>query len=266
MRRFLSAVSFLTRLPVLGQTKSDEADLAESPPLFPLAGALIGLSVAALDTVISVAFPSRITAVTDLAVAFLITGGLHLDGFLDTADGMLSGKSPEKTLEIMRDSRIGAMGVSAGILLLALKAACIGSLAWKARTAALVISPILGRNAMVFGMVAFPYARPAGGLGSLFKSRSRPAWAAWSCLLSAVLSLATIAVIATASRLPGMSVWPLRSALAAAAAFVSSILIALAVGGAATRRLGGLTGDVYGAICEIAEVAALAAFAARWPA
>ncbi|MGE5579299.1 MAG: adenosylcobinamide-GDP ribazoletransferase [Bacillota bacterium] len=244
-RRFLAAVAFLTRAPIPESIQVDEASLTESPPWFPAVGLLIGGFIAAFDWIASAVLPSAVVAVADLAAIFMITGGLHLDGLLDTADGLLSGKPREKALEIMKDSRVGAMGVSAGILVIALKAAAIASLAGDLRWQGLLLAPILGRYVMAVGISAFPYARGAG-LGALFSSKANGQLTALSGIIVASLSVAVAGI---------------RGAAGFLAAVLGSVLLARKV----TRQLGGLTGDVYGALCELSETALLLVFAARWP-
>jgi adenosylcobinamide-GDP ribazoletransferase len=245
VRRFLAAASFLTRLPVPANVQLDEVSLAESPPMFPLVGAIIGLVTAGFDRLACALFHPAVAAVGDLMVVFGLTGGLHLDGLLDSADGLLSGKSREKALDIMKDSRVGAMGVSAGILVIGLKITLIAVLAAGARFKALLIAPLLGRHSMLVAMTLFPYARPEEGLGSLFKAKAGPRW-----LLIPGLFVTAVTIVAAGQR--------------GAAALFLSVLLAMVLGRWASARLGGLTGDVYGALCEITEAAVLAVFAARW--
>ncbi len=244
-RRFLAAVGFLTRVPLPTDVLLDEGSLAGSPPMFPVVGALIGIAVAGFDRLAGSFLPRSVAAAADLVAIFLLTGGLHLDGLLDTADGVFSGKSGDKALEIMKDSRVGAMGVSVGILLVCLKVTALASLAGGSRFQALLVAPALGRYAMVIGMDAFPYARTGGGLGSLFKTGARGRWAALSGLFPVALAVAVAGV-------------------RGAAASTVVALTALSVGRFVSKKLGGLTGDVYGALCETAEAAVYLLFAVRW--
>jgi len=250
VRRFLAAVSFLTRLPVPANVQLDEVSLAESPPMFPLVGAIIGLVTAGFDRLACALFHSAVAAVGDLMVVFGLTGGLHLDGLLDSADGLLSGKSREKALDIMKDSRVGAMGVSAGILVIGLKITLIAVLAAGARFKALLIAPLLGRYSMLVAMTLFPYARPEQGLGSLFKAEATSGRLLVPRLFIPGLFVTAVTIVAAGQR--------------GAAALFLSVLLAMVLGRWASARLGGLTGDVYGALNEIIETAVLAVFAARW--
>lgn len=245
IRRFLAAVSFLTRFPLPSGVQTDLASLEESPTWFPAVGALIGLTLAGFDGLACALFHPAVAAVADLVLLFVITGGLHLDGLLDSADGLLSGRPREEALEIMRDSRVGAMGVLVGILMTGLKVALIASLTGNLRSQALLVAPILGRYSILLAIAVFPYARMGQGLGSLFKLKSRPSW---PVIPGAVVVAACLALTG----------WR------GAAAVLASFALPLAMGAAVSDRLGGLTGDVYGALCEVVEVAVLSIFAAGW--
>jgi adenosylcobinamide-GDP ribazoletransferase len=132
----------------------------------------------------------------------------------------------------MRDSRVGGFAVAGGLVLFAVKLTALASAAGAARLAALVLAPVLGRLAMTCVLAMYPYARPAGA-GNAFKNAIRPSHV-WFAFL--------VGVAAAAPFGPG-GVLALVVALAAAAA----------IGRYAARRLGGLTGDTYGFICECVE-------------
>lgn len=128
VKRFLSALGFLTRIPVPEWALADRASLAASPPYFPAVGAIIGLGWAAFDLLLTRMFPLPVACALDLLFLFIVTGGLHWDGLSDTADGLLGGRTREDALRIMRDSRIGAMGAIAIALLLLTEYALLVSL------------------------------------------------------------------------------------------------------------------------------------------
>jgi adenosylcobinamide-GDP ribazoletransferase len=169
----------------------------------------------------------------------LLSGGLHIDGITDTADGLFGGHNREESLRIMRDSHIGAFGAAAVVLILGLKAGCFASLGG-VPGAALVLTPALGRWAMVIAITAFPYARKEG-LGAAFNQAAWP----WPAVI-ATLTAAAVALLL----------------LGPAGALVVGIagVAALAIAGAVSRQLGGLTGDVYGAVNECVEVVVLMTF------
>jgi adenosylcobinamide-GDP ribazoletransferase len=173
-----------------------------------------------------------------LVVAWgVLTAGMHLDGLSDTFDGVMSWRSRERKLEIMRDSRIGVMGALALAAVLGLKAAFLAG-AGDAWLTAVVLAPVLGRWADVYGIVRFPPARE-GGLGRTFQSYLRPGDFAGASVATLALAL----IVGGAGGLIALAlVW----------------MVTHLLGRWWTRDLGGLTGDTYGALCEIAEVVALA--------
>jgi len=236
MKAFLAALGFLTVLPV----PSDEKALRRSVPWFPVVGLLIGGLVAGLDFVLGRVFPPVVTSVLTVIALIGISGGLHLDGLADTADGFLSSRPGERVLEIMKDSRIGTMGTLAIVSVFALKTAALAGLTQ--RFGAILLMPIAGRCTMVMMMAVIPYARPEGGLGSAFAGSPR------------IGPLIAIIVLFAANWFVMGSIGTISAALPLIAAMFMAIWSYL--------KIGGFTGDVLGATCEIAEtVTALAAAA-----
>lgn len=244
----LRSFGLLTVLPVPAPGGWPEARLARSAAFFPLVGVLLGLGLWALDTAITFVLPGDglVNAAALLIALFLLTGGLHLDGLADTGDGLLSRADRAKSLEIMRDPRIGALGAASLVLALLLKLAVLASLEPAVRGPALLLALVVGRQAMVLAMAVFPAAQP-NGLGRLF-ARRVPAWAV-------AVSLALTVMAAFGVALPGPAVVPDAFVVGAGA-------LALALTGAAlvARKLGGMTGDVYGTVNEIGEMAFLLGF------
>lgn len=248
MRPFLLAVSFLTRLPVRISGDLREADLASTAAWFPLVGALVGGLVGVVEwsgTV--VAGPLVGPALAVLATA-LVTGGLHLDGAADTVDGLASGPDRARALAVMRDSRVGAFGALTVGLDVLMRFALLVSVAPSRRWPALIGSAVAGRSAVVWAVARFPYARAVPGLGSPFARRVRPA----RLLMAGCLAAATTGVLAVGAG------W--RAPLGLGLALLAGALAAFAL----NDRLGGLTGDTYGFVNEVAEIAALLAWASRW--
>jgi adenosylcobinamide-GDP ribazoletransferase len=240
----LTALEFLTvfRLPLGGRRPADAEQIARSQGLFPLVGLLLGLMLVGLDRGLSEVMPLPATAALLVVALVVATGGLHLDGLADTCDGLFGGSSPPERLAIMRDSRVGTFGVLALVCVLLLRWAAFLSLASPVRRGALLLAPALGRCAMVGAVAALPYARPEG----LGKAMHRAAWPFATFIAAAIALAAALLLFPT---------W--GAALFAFASLVGG-LIALH----ARSRLGGLTGDVYGAISECAEVAVLLAMVA----
>lgn len=251
-----TAFQFLSRFPVKHDPGFSPELLRGSVTFYPLVGAAIGLCVAISAAITGLFLPAWPAAVITLILWVGLTGGLHLDGWMDSADGLLSYRPRERILEIMKDSRVGAMGVLACVLLLLLKvsllAALIEGYAYS-ELPLLLLPAIWSRWYMVRAMVRFPIARGNEGLAASFaglaSSHERRALVA-AALLSIAAAAAPLALGA------GLAATPL---LLAAAVLLPAA--ALASGTAAARRissrLGGLTGDVYGALNELLEVTLL---------
>jgi adenosylcobinamide-GDP ribazoletransferase len=236
------AFQFLTRLPVGAGTIAG-ADLGRSCAWFPLPGAVMGLALAGAAHLAAGHVPPLLAGVLAAAALAWMSGGLHLDGLADLFDGLSGGHGDRaRTLAIMRDARIGAHGAAALVLVLLAKSAALAELAARDEPWLLVAGPAVARFLVVPLVVGFPYARPEG-LGKAFHGTA----GAREVTVAAILAAAAIA-----PALP-RSIGPAAAAAAAASA------VALL----ARRRLGGLTGDVYGAAIELAEVVFLSVAALR---
>jgi adenosylcobinamide-GDP ribazoletransferase len=229
MKNFLSAIRFITILPA---GKSDHFDAVGMVPWFPAVGLLLGVGLAAFDHAAGRMWPPQAAAVLDVVFLAVLTGAFHIDGLADTADGLFSHRPKARMLEIMKDSRIGAMGVVAVVSVLAVKWAGISGLS-ENRTTLLILVPAYARGAMLFGMRALEYGRPQGGTGlSFFSRKLRPA-DLWGVL-------ATV----------GLSVALGRGLLAVNVGF---FLIGAALIAYYRKRLGCITGDMLGAMAEVTE-------------
>jgi adenosylcobinamide-GDP ribazoletransferase len=245
------AVEFLTVLPVRRRAREaatgEPPNMARALPWFPLVGALLGLALVALDWALAFVFPLGVRAVALLAFDALVTGMLHLDGFVDCCDALLGTRTIERRLEILRDSRVGAYGALGGALLLIAKFVVLSALVGPARPLALFAAPILGRWAMVYAVTRYPYARTAGA-GAPFRSRR-----VGHLLVASLLTLALLifGAIIVGSRVIGLG----ASFALAGLLLVVALLVALGWLVWASRRLGGgLTGDTYGAACVLVEL------------
>ncbi len=237
VRGFFSALAFLTPLRVPAGWCGGEDGLKRATAFFPVVGAIIGGGAAAatygLDRVLS-PLPASVLVVLLLVAA---SAGLHLDGLADTADGLLSARSRERMLEIMRDSRIGTMGVVAVVGVLLLKVGLLSVSAGDLRWRAVLLAPVLGRSVVLLVMAWFPYARTGGGLATVFIAGGRRTrlWTVWPLVCMFV---------------PAWFVLSYRGLVTAGAAIGLTLLLALHV----RRRLGGYTGDTLGATSEAIEV------------
>jgi adenosylcobinamide-GDP ribazoletransferase len=232
------ALAFLTRLPVPDRRAWADTDLAASVPLFPAVGALIGLAGAGgYALAVWVGLPPWPAAAIALATTIWLSGGLHEDGLADFADGLGGGRTRADKLRIMRDPRIGTYGAIALVLALLLRAGALAALAapW-AVGAALVAAAAVSRAALPAIMATLPNARTDGlaaGAG-----RPHPLRAAAAVLIAALIATLLLGGAAPAALLAGAGG-------------------ALGVAVLARRQIAGYTGDVLGAVQQIAEIGVL---------
>jgi adenosylcobinamide-GDP ribazoletransferase len=244
-----TALSLLTVIPVGGDGELAADDGARAVRWLPAVGLLLGLAGAGVVLAAGAANgsgPGRaLGAVLAVALVALLTGGLHLDGLADTADGLGSRRSPAEALAIMRRSDIGPMGVATLVLVLLIQVTALAAIPrLPLAAAALVLAEITGRVCVVVA-TASPAARP-GGFGSLVAGRTTPA----DRVLSVAVLACVVAIAGFATGDPGLAV---RGLVAAAA----GLLIGGLLQAIARRRLGGMTGDVFGAILELSATAVL---------
>ena len=236
MKPFLAALQFLTIVPLPRALYPDERALGRSLPFFPIVGLLIGATVALADWTLGHLFPAPVTSVLTVILLIAFSGGLHIDGLADTADGFFSSRPRERILEIMKDSRTGPMGVAAIVGTVALKIALLASIAPPWRWWVLLLMPVAGRASLLVHLTLLPYARPEGGLAGIFHANRSRGKALWALL-----------VLLAAGGLAGG--WP--GFIAGTMAF----LMALGTAAWSSRKIGGLTGDTLGAACELTELA-----------
>lgn len=238
MVALLAAFQFLTVLPAVIRRPFTPAELGRAVAWYPLVGLVLGAILVGLQAGLDLLLPEEVSAALLLIAWLILTRALHFDGFLDTCDGVFGGFTPERRLEIMRDSRVGAFGVAGGSLLLLTRYAAISTL--QDPMTGLLLAPLLGRWAVSLVLVTFPYAR-SQGLGRDIKDHAR-----WPQLvLAGAISLAAAGASAGTAGL---------------AAVVVAALVALGGAGFLARWLPGLTGDTYGAVCETVETAILILF------
>ena len=180
MKQFFAAIRFLTILPLPGGANPGERVLGGALPFFPVVGLLIGAVIAGADWGLGRIFPIGVTSVFTVIFLIAVSGGLHIDGLADTADGFFSARPREGILAIMKDSRTGPMGVAAVVCVVALKIALIASVTGPWRWWVLMITPLAGRCALLVHLALLPYVRPEGGLAGIFhrnRSRGHALWA-----------------------------------------------------------------------------------------
>jgi adenosylcobinamide-GDP ribazoletransferase len=238
---FLGAVSFLTRVPT-GAGVREPGELVRFVPWFPVVGAGVGLVVGGVAAGAMWLLPPLPAAAVAVVAGVVLTGAFHEDGLGDTADAFGGGRDRDGTIRILQDPRLGTFGVLAVAASLLLRVASVAALAPAAALAALPAAHALGRAAAVAAMAAFPVAG-GSGLGAAYAralSRRR-----------ALLGLAAGLAVAVAL-LGVVALW------AATAVAVAAFLL----GRLAVRRIGGITGDVLGAVEQLGEILVLLAAAA----
>ncbi len=234
LKTLLTAIRFLTVVPISFAVKEDGRFFQASLFWFPLVGMLIGTAAAAPVLLLGPFLPPSVLAIMGIVILAAVSGCLHLDGLADSGDGLLSARPKEQALEIMRDSRSGAMGVIALILVLLAKYSSLSAVSAPVMATVLFCMPIAGRTAILLTMAFLPYARKEGGLGSLFyssKSRGLACVAMLFCLAAGFFfswQVALLLMIAVLSTVTLFSFW-------------------------CYKKLGGATGDTLGAVCELTE-------------
>ena len=218
MKGFFVGLQFLTRLKIVNQTEWKVEDFVFMWAFYALANSYIPISLLMLMLVI---------------FEFLFTGGLHADGFMDTCDGLFSGRDRERKLEIMKDSRVGSNGVVGFVFLTLLKWQLLVNLPIYVVPLVLVSMPLLSRYTMVISIQKFPYARPEG-IGKFFADNA-PKYA---------LPVATLLALLPILYYEWLYVY----------LFAIALLVNLIINSYVTKHLGGTTGDTYGFVCELSEI------------
>ena len=230
------AFAFLT---VLGRSTTPTP---RALPWFPVVGLLLGATVGGSWWLFTKMFPPTVAAALAIGVDLALTGMLHLDGLVDSADGLLPHLSRDRRLEVMRTPDAGAFGVGVAIVVLLLRVACLSSMSpellvvagvWCASRAMVAVAPARLRYARDSGLATVFTGGPGG-------------WLPLTALIPATI-LAAIAIG-----------WP---GFATVAATIVSAVVVLAF---ARVRIGGFTGDVLGASILVGETAGLVVASARW--
>jgi adenosylcobinamide-GDP ribazoletransferase len=232
---FWAALQFLTIFPTPLHHEVNAETSGQSLAYFPLIGLILGAILLGLYYGLSLILPPAAVTILLIIALVILTGAHHLDGFIDTCDGVIAGKSKRERLAIMSDTRVGAFGIVGVVLLLLLKYASLFSVS--TMLPALLLMPTLSRWTMVSIIFTFPQAK-SSGMGLSFKQG-----ATWQRLTVATLIALIVAVVL-------LKWWGL-------ALMAVLWLIAFGIASYFRSRLGGLTGDNYGAINELSEVVVL---------
>lgn len=236
IKDFLLSIQFLTIINIQNSRGTDyEKRLRRTTIFFPFVGLLIGIMLFLTAKLSSLLLPLSVSDALVLIVLIIITGGLHIDGFADTIDGFAGGKDKENILIIMKDSRIGTFGVTGLIMLLMTKYLAIQSLPVDSKYLILTVMPVFGRWSVLPMGLLFEYARTEGGTGKAFAGSIKLKEFIIGTILSSVIIVSLLGV---------------KGFLMIAVIFIATLII----GRHSENRIGGITGDVFGATIEINEL------------
>ena len=251
MNEFLIGLQFLTRISVVKQTVWTEESFGKSVKFFPAVGAVLGLSYVGVVELFNLLFNdlAMLEAAIILISMVALTGAIHCDGFMDTFDGLFSGRDRDKMLEIMKDSRVGAFGVVSFVMLSIFEFATLTELSKTPSfmlIAAVYSAPIIARLMMVVTIGSFPYARPEG-MGKAFSQYTTRSTIIFAAVETLILLLPLILLSTTLVK-------------NLVIAIIISTAFTIYFGNFATKKIGGVTGDVYGAVTTICELLVMLSF------
>ena len=233
MKSLLTALQFLTRIPLPFDSGNNPIHSGRSLLWYPLVGVLIGLIIFALTKLLQQQ-PAMLVAILVLIIWVMITGGLHLDGLADSADAWAGGYgSKKKTLEIMKDPHVGSLAIVVLVLVLLLKVAALSELVKSDKAYFIILAPMLARSAVLYLFLTTPYVRPQGLGANMAKHCPH------------VLGIIVLLLFVV----PAVIINPL-AVLAAGLALTGLRYLMM-------KRLSGMTGDTIGASIEITEAVVL---------
>ncbi|GAB6100490.1 adenosylcobinamide-GDP ribazoletransferase [Halanaerocella petrolearia] len=237
MNQFLLALQFITRIPVKHELNYDEQAIGASMAYYPVIGTLLGAILVAINQLGAVYFPPLVRNAFLIIGMVVLTGGLHLDGLMDTCDGIFSGRDKERILDIMRDSRVGAFGVIGLVLLLLLKFSLLIESPTRYKGLILLYTLTISRWAMVYVAFLYPYPRQEG-LGKVYQEH---------------LELRHFLLATSWTLLVGVFLFRIHGILILLASWLATIVLSRII----MVKIDGLTGDNYGAVNEVIEVVSL---------
>ncbi|NLD49516.1 MAG: adenosylcobinamide-GDP ribazoletransferase, partial [Clostridiaceae bacterium] len=237
IKRLILMIQFLTIIPLPAKFDAREEDYGKGLAFAPFAGLILGGIMMLLYSLLEAFFPDTVLGVIILVIYIVLTGGLHFDGLGDTFDGLFSNRSKEKMLEIMRDSRVGTNAVLAIISVFALDTVLLASIDTDWIKSALILMPVAGRMGSLLGAGISVYARN-NGLGKSFIDYC----GIKEIIIGAVIHLTVFYLVLGYIGL-------ITGILTILSAFLTVRLL--------TAKLGGATGDILGAVCELNQTAFL---------
>ncbi|WP_028578793.1 adenosylcobinamide-GDP ribazoletransferase [Desulfogranum japonicum] len=254
MRNLLLMVQFMTRYPIPLHIDFTVERFVHGMKWMPVVGLLIGVPSALLAMGLYSLVGYEAAVLAGLIYQICITGGLHLDGLADSADGLFSYRPRERVLEIMRDSTLGTNGVIALCLAVLSKYVLLQSLSPHGGFLALASMPILGRMASTWHAACAEYARKSDGMG-LFVNKTRPRQAMAAFLSSFFILCVVFFVSGISLQMALLLLFGLNALCISGGFFLARYV---------TGRIGGITGDTIGATIELTEIASLFLYLFIW--
>lgn len=236
MKQLILMIQFLTRLPLPIALDVTDEDFTKGFMYFPVVGSIIGGLIYAIHFLLSPFFNNFTMSVIITLSYLYITGGLHMDGLSDSADGLFSGRSKERVLEIMKDSRIGSNGALAMVFVILLKIAFMQEISLEYLGLVLLVMPMISKYTVVFVSTFSRYARP-DGMGNWFIGRVKPGQFIFS-------SVYVVGVLMLTN-------WKLLYVLLGCVGF------GLLFKRFCYKQIDGMTGDTIGALSELGDVMVL---------
>lgn len=241
MKGFVLAIQFMTRIPININLKVEREDFSKSIIFFPLVGLIIGGINSLSFYIFNLVFHYNSSLVLVILMNILITGGLHLDGLSDTVDGIFSGRSKERILEIMKDSRVGAFGVIAIVVTLLLRFVFLGDIEINLIYKAIASAPVISRTVVVFLMFNKQYARENNGLGDLFIGQITRVHKNITLLIGFLVAIVIGGYLGIIT-------------------LFSAVIFTFILMGDVEKKIDGITGDILGANIELVEILVLLLF------
>lgn len=235
IKRFILMVQFLTTLPIRVELEVTSEDFGKGLVFAPVVGLVLGGLLAGMAYLFGMLFPSYVMAVLIVITYVLLTGGLHLDGLGDTFDGLFSNRPRERILEIMRDSRVGTNAVLAIVMILLLDVSLIAVFDKDVLFKILILMPVAGRIGSLVSAGVSTYARSGDGLGKSFID---------------ICGTREIAV----GMLPYLAIFYFVAGIPGLVAAIVPPLSAYVLIKLFSRKIGGATGDLLGAVCELNQM------------
>jgi adenosylcobinamide-GDP ribazoletransferase len=232
LKRFILMIQFFTSIPIPVNMNVTEKDFGKGLIFAPIVGLIIGGILAWANYLLGLIFPTLLVSVFTVIIYILLTGGLHLDGLGDTFDGIFSNRPKERILEIMRDSRVGTNAVLAVVCLLLVNVAVIASFDKERVFEILLLMPVAGRIGSLVGAGVSAYARSGQGLGKSFID-----YCGIKEILIGVILISPVFFV----------LYHLKGIIPVLFVIATAVLLVRFLG----KKIGGATGDILGAVCEL---------------